>query len=133
MDAEAFVRDPARLTVPPLDGLDLPHLRAGIGVVDAEASPWRRSRRESASRIKASFARTSIASSASRRGGSGCTQESPKRPQVPPRHCGAIPLPFPLSGVGRRGRPPGEDGLSDPGLNARRHTANGVQDQKVAT
>ena len=76
-------RDPARLTVPPLDGLDLPHLRAGIGS-GREASPWRRSRRESASRIKASFARTSIASSASRRGGSGCTQESPcPRPQSP--------------------------------------------------
>jgi hypothetical protein len=133
VDAEAFVRDPARLTVPPLDGLDLPHLRAGIGVVDAEASPWRRSRRESTSRIKASFARTSIASSSSRRGGSGRPHESPNGPQVPPRSCRAIPLPFPLSGVGRCGRPPGEDGLSDPGLMRRRHSANGVQDQKVAT
>jgi AraC family transcriptional regulator len=34
--AEAFDLDPARLTVPPLDGLDLPHLRAGMGAVDAE-------------------------------------------------------------------------------------------------
>jgi AraC family transcriptional regulator len=34
--AEAFDLDPARLTVPPLDGLDLPHLRAAIGAVGAE-------------------------------------------------------------------------------------------------
>jgi AraC family transcriptional regulator len=34
--AEAFDLDPARLTVPPLDALDLPHLRAVIGEVDAE-------------------------------------------------------------------------------------------------
>jgi AraC family transcriptional regulator len=34
--AEAFGLDPARLTVPPLDGLDLPHLRAAMGEVDAE-------------------------------------------------------------------------------------------------
>jgi AraC family transcriptional regulator len=34
--AEAFGLDPARLTVPPLDGLDLPHARAAMGVVDAE-------------------------------------------------------------------------------------------------
>jgi AraC family transcriptional regulator len=34
--AEAFGLDPARLTVPPLDGLDLPHLRAAMGAVDAE-------------------------------------------------------------------------------------------------
>jgi AraC family transcriptional regulator len=34
--AEAFGLDPARLTVPPLDGLDIPHLRAAMGVVDAE-------------------------------------------------------------------------------------------------
>jgi AraC family transcriptional regulator len=34
--AEAFGLDPARLTVPPLDNLDLPHLRVAIGVVDAE-------------------------------------------------------------------------------------------------
>ena len=33
---EAFGLDPARLTVPPLDGLDLPHLRAAMGAVDAE-------------------------------------------------------------------------------------------------
>jgi AraC family transcriptional regulator len=33
---EAFDLDPARLTVPPLDGLDLPHLRAAMGAVDAE-------------------------------------------------------------------------------------------------
>jgi AraC family transcriptional regulator len=34
--AEAFDIDPARLTVPPLDGLDLPQLRATMGAVDAE-------------------------------------------------------------------------------------------------
>ena len=34
--AEAFDLDPARLTVPPLDGLNLPHLRAAMGAVDAE-------------------------------------------------------------------------------------------------
>jgi AraC family transcriptional regulator len=34
--AEAFDLDPARLTVPPLDGLDLPHLRAAMGAVGAE-------------------------------------------------------------------------------------------------
>src|SRR5262245_8229002 len=34
--AEAFGLDPARLTVPPLDGLDLPHLQAALGAVDAE-------------------------------------------------------------------------------------------------
>src|SRR5215471_3583820 len=34
--AEAFDLDPARLTVPPLDGLDLPPLRAAMGAVDAE-------------------------------------------------------------------------------------------------
>ena len=34
--AEAFDLDPARLTVPPLDGVDLPHLRAAMGAVDAE-------------------------------------------------------------------------------------------------
>jgi AraC family transcriptional regulator len=34
--AEAFNLDPVRLTVPPLDGLDLPHLRAAMGAVDAE-------------------------------------------------------------------------------------------------
>jgi AraC family transcriptional regulator len=34
--AEAFGLDPARMTVPPLDGLDLPHLRAAMGAVDAE-------------------------------------------------------------------------------------------------
>jgi AraC family transcriptional regulator len=34
--AEAFGLDPARLTVPPLDGLDLPRLRAAMGAVDAE-------------------------------------------------------------------------------------------------
>jgi len=34
--AEAFDLDPARLTVPPLDGLDLPHLRATMLAVDAE-------------------------------------------------------------------------------------------------
>src|SRR5262245_41278961 len=34
--AEAFGLDPARLTVPALDGLDLPHVRAAMGAVDAE-------------------------------------------------------------------------------------------------
>jgi AraC family transcriptional regulator len=34
--AEAFDLDPARLTVPPLDGLDLPHFRAAMWAVDAE-------------------------------------------------------------------------------------------------
>jgi AraC family transcriptional regulator len=34
--AEAFDLDPARLTVPPLDCLDLPHLRAAMKAVDAE-------------------------------------------------------------------------------------------------
>jgi AraC family transcriptional regulator len=33
---EAFGLDPARLTVPPLDGLDLPHLRATMSAVNAE-------------------------------------------------------------------------------------------------
>ena len=34
--AEAFGLDPGRMTVPPLDGLDLPHLRSAMGAVDAE-------------------------------------------------------------------------------------------------
>src|SRR5262245_24885625 len=34
--AEAFGLDPARLTVPPLDGLDLPHVRAAMGAVATE-------------------------------------------------------------------------------------------------
>jgi AraC family transcriptional regulator len=34
--AETFSLDPARLTVPPLDGLDLPHLRAAMLAVEAE-------------------------------------------------------------------------------------------------
>ena len=34
--AEAFGLDPARLTVPPLDGLDLPDLRAAMGAVGVE-------------------------------------------------------------------------------------------------
>src|SRR5262249_3864079 len=34
--AEAFDLDPARLTVPPLDALDLPHLRAAMSAVDCE-------------------------------------------------------------------------------------------------
>jgi AraC family transcriptional regulator len=33
---EAFGLDPARLTVPPLDALNLPHLRAAMGAVEAE-------------------------------------------------------------------------------------------------
>src|SRR5262249_29135488 len=36
--AEAFDLDPARLTVPPRDCLDLPHLRAAMGAVGAELS-----------------------------------------------------------------------------------------------
>jgi AraC family transcriptional regulator len=34
--AEAFDLDPARVAVPPLDALDLPHLRAAMWAVDAE-------------------------------------------------------------------------------------------------
>src|SRR5262249_48827827 len=34
--AEAFDLDPARLTIPPLDGLDLPHLRVPMLAVGAE-------------------------------------------------------------------------------------------------
>jgi AraC family transcriptional regulator len=34
--AEVFGLDPVRLTVPPLDGLDLPHLRAAMVTVEAE-------------------------------------------------------------------------------------------------
>ena len=34
--AEGFDLDPARLTIPPLDGLDLPHLRAAMWAVNAE-------------------------------------------------------------------------------------------------
>jgi len=34
--AEAFDLDPERLTIPPLDGLDLPHLRTAMLAVDAE-------------------------------------------------------------------------------------------------
>jgi AraC family transcriptional regulator len=34
--AEAFDLDPARLTVPPFDGVDLPQVRATMGAVDAE-------------------------------------------------------------------------------------------------
>jgi hypothetical protein len=34
--AEAVDLDPARLTVPPLDSLELPHLRAAMGAVSAE-------------------------------------------------------------------------------------------------
>jgi AraC family transcriptional regulator len=34
--AEAFELDPGRVTVPPLDSLDLPHLRATMWAVDAE-------------------------------------------------------------------------------------------------
>ena len=36
VDAEAFGLDPARLTVPPLDGPNLPQLRAAMAAVDAE-------------------------------------------------------------------------------------------------
>jgi AraC family transcriptional regulator len=34
--AEAFDLDPARLTISPLDAVELPHLRAAMGAVDAE-------------------------------------------------------------------------------------------------
>jgi AraC family transcriptional regulator len=34
--AEAFDLDPARLTIPPLDAVDLPQLRAAMGAVDVE-------------------------------------------------------------------------------------------------
>ena len=34
--AEEFGLDPARLSVPPLDALDLPHVRAAMSAVDAE-------------------------------------------------------------------------------------------------
>src|SRR5262249_35819132 len=34
--AEGFDLDPARLTVPPLDGLDLPQVRAAMGAVNPE-------------------------------------------------------------------------------------------------
>jgi AraC family transcriptional regulator len=34
--AEAFDLDPARLALPPLDGVDIPHLRAAMGAVDTE-------------------------------------------------------------------------------------------------
>jgi AraC family transcriptional regulator len=34
--AEGFDLDPARMTVPPLDGQDLPHLRSALRAVDAE-------------------------------------------------------------------------------------------------
>ncbi len=34
--AEAFDLDPARVTVPPIDGLDLPQFRAALSAVDAE-------------------------------------------------------------------------------------------------
>jgi AraC family transcriptional regulator len=34
--AESFGLDPTRLTLPPLGGLELPHLRAAMGAVDAE-------------------------------------------------------------------------------------------------
>src|SRR5262249_13366619 len=40
--AEAFDLDPARLTVPPLDGLDLPQLRVPMLAVGAELTPRRR-------------------------------------------------------------------------------------------
>jgi AraC family transcriptional regulator len=36
VSAEAFDLDPARLTIPPLGGLDVPHLRAALLAVDAE-------------------------------------------------------------------------------------------------
>jgi AraC family transcriptional regulator len=37
--AEAFGLDPARLTVPPLDGLDLPQLQTAMWALDAELTP----------------------------------------------------------------------------------------------
>ena len=57
-------------------------------------SPWRRSPPVPGSRTRARSPSPSNASSASRRGGSGCPQEWPKRPQVPPRNPTATPLSF---------------------------------------
>jgi AraC family transcriptional regulator len=42
--AEAFDLDPARVTVPPLDGLDLPHFRATMWAVDDELTAGARGR-----------------------------------------------------------------------------------------
>ena len=58
---------------------------------------WRRSLRTPASPTRASSPIISSATSASRRRNSGCPQESPNRPQVPPRSSRATPLPFPMS------------------------------------
>src|SRR5262249_25008327 len=43
--AEAFDLDPARLTIPPLDGLDLPPLRAAMGAVAPRLAPGAPARR----------------------------------------------------------------------------------------
>jgi len=71
---------------------------------EATTSLWRRSPPTPASRTRASSPIIASASSASRRGSSGCPQESPKRPQVPSRNRRATPLAFRVSRLGRRGR-----------------------------
>jgi hypothetical protein len=60
----------------------------------AATSPWRKSPRKPASRTRASSPVTSSVSSASRRGSSGCPQESANGPQAPPRNEKATRLPF---------------------------------------
>jgi AraC family transcriptional regulator len=59
--------------------------------------PLRRSPHTPGSRTRASSPITSSAWWASRLGSSGHPQESPDRPQVPPRNSRAPPLPFPMS------------------------------------
>ena len=51
--AEAFDLDPARVSVPPLDGLDLPHLRAAMWAVDAELTAGGRLAAESLANVLA--------------------------------------------------------------------------------
>ena len=131
--AEAFGLDPARTTVPPFYGLDLPHLRATMLAVEAELTagrpggplaaeslanvlavhlirhvlaPRRPERgRDGAlprGRLRAIVEYVaSSASLASRRGSSGCPQESPNSPQVPPSNRTVNPLAF-LRGKRRR-------------------------------
>ena len=75
--------------------------------------PWPRSRRVPASRTRASSAGTSSGSSASHRGGFGCTQESPNRPQSPPRLRTAAGLGFRQVRVACCSRFAGGDDRSD--------------------
>src|SRR5262249_60580034 len=72
--AEAFDLDPARLTVPSLDCVDLPHLRAEIGAVGAELT-------------------------AGGTGGRGAARALGQRPAGPPIR----PRPAPPGGARRRG------------------------------